>query len=325
MVRIEPSPRVVGGVSRRRVMLDVVGVLTGWAVVGCGGAGARPFRFSGIPDADKEQLARRYRVVAEHLRQALGRPAEYVHVPDYTAAVTALASGKIDAAWLGGVTSVQAEQRTPAGVHFVAARARDLRFRSYFIAHRAWVDRAELSARDDRGPQPLEELAALAPVLARGRFSFGAKSSTSGHVMPRWFLGASSVGLDPDTAFDGPPIHQLKGGHSATLRAVASGAVDFGVVNYAAWEAADAATQAAAPVVYVTPEYVDYCFVAHGSLGESVVEALRSALVGLSLDDPAQRAVLEAFGAEAFVAVEASQWDQIRSVLRALEPSGSRG
>lgn len=308
--------------SRRSFLGSGLGGAAAW---GCGVGGSRPFRFSGIPDADKEQLRRRYEVVARYLGQALQRPAEYVHVPDYTAAVTALASHKIDAAWLGGVTSVQAEQRTPAGVHFVAARAADLRFKSYFVANRAWIDRGELSARDERSPQPLADLAALAPVLARGRFSFGAKSSTSGHVMPRWFLRSEPVGLRPETAFDGPPLYQLEGGHSATLSAVASGAVDFGVVNYAAWESAEPAIQRAAPVVFVTPEYVDYCFVAHGGLEPGPLEALRTALVGLRAEEPTQREVLEAFSAEAFVAVQPEQWDQIRSVLQQLEADGGLG
>ncbi len=310
------------GLSRRSVIGGSAASVVAWA---CGGDRSRAFRFSGIPDADKEQLTRRYETVARYLSGALGRPAEYVHVPDYTAAVTALASHKIDAAWLGGVTSVQAEQRTPAGVHFVAARAADLRFRSYFVANRAWVDRGELSSVAERAPQGLSQLAALAPVLSKGRFSFGSKSSTSGHVMPRWFLHSPEVGLDPDTAFAGPAVHQLEGGHSATLAAVAGGAVDFGVVNFAAWESADASIQAAAPVVYVTPEYVDYCFVAHGSLDEGTRAALETALVGLRADRPEHAEVLAAFSASEFVAVEASQWEQIRSVVRQLEREGGFG
>ncbi|MCH9683465.1 MAG: PhnD/SsuA/transferrin family substrate-binding protein [Deltaproteobacteria bacterium] len=302
-----------------------LGAITASLSTGCGAAKALPFRFSGIPDADKDQLARRYEVVAQHLSTALGRPAQYVHVPDYTAAVTALAAHKIDAAWLGGVTAVQAEQRSPAGVRYVAARAADLQFRSYFVANRSWVDRGTLRERDDRSPQPLADLAALAPVFARGRLSFGARSSTSGHIMPRWFLQSEAVGIDPRTGFAGPPMYQLQGGHSATLAAVASGAADFGVVNFNAWESADADVRAAAPVVFVTPTYVDYCFVAHGSLAETTVQALRTALVDLDPQDPRDREVLAAFSAESFVAAQPEGWDQIRSVLQTLEQDGSLG
>lgn len=313
-----------GHYSRRSILKSSACTAALWGLGACK-TGAPPFRFSGIPDADKAELARRYEAVAAYLEKALGRPAQYVHVPDYTAAVTALASGKIDAAWLGGVTSVQAEQRTPAGVHFVAARATDLEFKSYFIANRSWVDRGELVARAERSPQPLHALAALAPTLARGSFSFGSKSSTSGHIMPRWFLSIPEVGLDPTSAFAKPAVYQLKGGHSATLSAVAGGAVDFGVVNYAAWESADPSVQAAAPVIYVTPTYVDYCFVAHGDLDSATVTALRNALVELQPSDPSQQEVLQAFSAKKFVAVQPEQWSEIRTVLRTLEDSGGLG
>ena len=318
--RQKPQPMAPGTTRRAFVGAASASVLA-WGTGSCSKGGPRPFRFSGIPDADKEELSRRYQAVADYLGRALQRPVEYVHVPDYTAAVTALASSKIDAAWLGGVTAVQAEERTPAGVHFVAAREVDLRFKSYFVANRSWVDRGALSARTDRSPQPLEALATLGPTLARGSFSFGAKSSTSGHIMPRWFLESEAVGLSPESSFEGPPGYQLKGGHSATLSAVSSAAVDFGVVNYAAWESADEATQQAAPVVYVTPEYVDYCFVAHGGLESKTVDALRKALVELDPADPTQREILTAFSAQAFVAAEASRWDQIRSVVKAMDES----
>jgi len=314
----DPTDRFV---ASRRLFLG--GMAAAAAAVGaCGKSGDRPFRFSGIPDADKDQLSRRYAAVADYLGKALGRPVEYVHVPDYTAAVVAMASGKIDAAWFGGVTAVQADQRTPAGVHFVAARPTDLRFRSYFIANQRWVADKTLTERTDRSPQTLRELAVLAPKLAEGSFSFGSKSSTSGHIMPRWFLSASEVGVDPATGFKGPPLYQLKGGHAATLRAVADGSVDFGVVNFAAWEAADKEIQASAPVVFVTPEYVDYCFVAHGGLDAANVASLRKALVGLAADNPEHTKVLEAFSTQRFVEVQKPQWNQIRAVLDALEKDG---
>ena len=66
---------------------------------GCGG-GPAPLRFTGIPDGDKQALKEGYAAVANYLSAALKTPVEAMHVPDYTAAVTALASGGIDFAWL---------------------------------------------------------------------------------------------------------------------------------------------------------------------------------------------------------------------------------
>lgn len=275
-------------------------------------------RFSGIPDADKAALREQYQSVADYLGQKLGRKVEYVHVPDYTAAVTALSSGQIDFAWLGGVTAVQAKQQSANQVAFVASRARDLRFRSYFIANADFAKKQKLAALDSKEKRSASDLSVLAPVMAKARLSFGAKSSTSGHIMPRYFLGRTPLSAIPEKSFAAPPAYQLQGGHHATMRAVASGAVDLGAVNYATWEAASSEQQAATPVVAVTPEYVDYAIVANKKMGEAAIEALTRALVGLDVKDPSQAAVLKAFSAKSFVPVKAQQWAQIESVLAEL-------
>ncbi len=292
-----------------------------WLSMGCGGT--KPLRFSGIPDGDKRALKTGYETVARHLSRALGAAVEYTHVPDYTAAVTALATGAVDFAWLGGVTTVQAESRTPGGVHFVAARSTDLHFKSYLIANREVAARKGLTALQDRSPGDLAALAALAPQLRGSSFSFGSKNSTSGHVMPRAFFSDPAVGLNPETDFAGGATYQLKGGHAATMRAVASAAVDFGVVNFAAWEAADASVRTDAPVVAVTPEYVDYCLVANARMPMPTVEKLRGALLGLDPADAADAEVLAAFSASRFVAVDPEDWDGIRGVLARWEPGAS--
>lgn len=291
-------------------------------LVGCR-KGPAPLRFSGIPDGDKEALKDGYAAVARYLSGALEVPVEPVHVPDYAAAVTSLASGGIDFAWLGGVTTVQAEQRTPTGLQFVAARESDLHFKSYFVANAEVAARAGLRTLVSREAGTLAELASVAAPMQGKRFSFGSKSSTSGHVMPRSFLSDPAVGIDPETYFAGGPVYQRQGGHAATLRSVASGAVDFGVLNFASWERADPQLQAKAPVVAVTPEYVDYCLVARGSMPTAQVDALRAAFVGLDAGVPEQAAVLDAFAAKKFVKADASQWSSIREVLTRLEAEGA--
>lgn len=305
---------------RRELLRGLAAAPCLWA--GCS-KGSPSLRFSGIPDGDKEALKDGYAAVARYLSSTLEVSVEAVHVPDYTAAVTSLASGGIDFAWLGGVTTVQAEQRTPGGVHFVAARESDLHFKSYVIANAAVATAAGLPPLSVREAGTLADLASLAAPLEGKRFSFGSKSSTSGHVMPRSFLLDPAVGIDPDTHFEGGPSYQRQGGHAATLRAVASGAVDFGVLNFASWEKADPQLQAKAPVIAVTPEYVDYCLVARGSMPEAQVSSLRAALLGLDAGVPEQAAVLEAFAAKTFVKADARAWDSIRSVLERLESEGA--
>jgi phosphonate transport system substrate-binding protein len=279
-------------------------------------------RLSGIPDSDKEKLTKQYEVVTSYLATELGIPVEYVHAPDYAAAVQGLASNKLDLVWLGGVTAVQAERETAGQARFVAAREEDLRFKSYFIAHRALVDDGTFTAVATRAPGTLADLAKLKPLFAERTFTFGAKASTSGHIMPRHFLESPEVEFSPETGFVSAPGFQVQGGHSATLQQVASGAYDLGVLNYTNWEKADAATQANAPVIFVTPEYVDYCFVAHARLGEALVERLRAALVALDPADPAEKGVLDVFSTTRFVPADPKAWDGIRAVLESGKERG---
>lgn len=288
-------------------------------------AAQKPLRFSGIPDGDKAALKDQYQKVAEYLGQKLHRKVEYVHVPDYTAAVTALSAGQIDFAWLGGVTAVQAKQQSGGKVSFVASRARDLKFRSYFIANPAFAQKHQLKSLSSPKARQESHLEVLAPVIGKAKLSFGAKASTSGHIMPRYFLGQAPLSVVPEKDFAAPPAYQLQGGHHATMRAVASGAADLGAVNYATWEASSPEMKAATPVVAVTPEYVDYAIVGHLRLGPEILTALTRALIALDPKDPKHAAVLKAFSAKSFVPVQASQWAQIESVLAELTKPNKLG
>jgi phosphonate transport system substrate-binding protein len=182
----------------------------------------------------------------------------------------------------------------------------DLHFKSYFIANSHAIADGKL--------RKLDSLEELAPMLEGLSFTFGSKQSTSGHIMPRYFMALA--GIDPERDIEGGPKYQLRGGHDATLRAVASGLVDFGALNYTTWEAATPNDKANAPIIYVTPDYVDYCLVAHNRLGADTIDKIRAALTKLDRQVPEHRQILDAFSAEKFVAANAGDWDGIRNVLK---------
>ena len=58
---------------------------------------------------------------------------EFTPVTDYAAAVEALATSKVDLAWFGGFTFVQAQLRSGGKVMPIVQRAEDEKFRSVFI------------------------------------------------------------------------------------------------------------------------------------------------------------------------------------------------
>ena len=281
-----------------------------------------PIRISGIPDADKEKLAKQYEVVTTWLSAELERKVEFVPVNDYAAAVTALASRKVDMVWLGGVTAVQAIEVTKNRCQPLFAREEDLKFKSYFIANKKLVDEGKFTAVTERKSMPLESLAALKPKFAEYTFTFGAKTSTSGHIMPRYFMEKPEVGLDPEKSFKQKPGYALQGGHSTVLSNVGSGAFDLGVLNYISWEQAKDEQKAQAPVIYVTPEYADYCMVGHGRLGPVLQIRIIKAFIMLDPAKERDKAVLDVFGAKKFVSLPSNFLDPITAIVKSAKQRG---
>ncbi len=284
------------------------------ALAGCGGdANAAPavIRLSAIPDFNKGTLDDTCKRLAAYLQKELGLDVRYDAANDYTASVNGLAANKLDLVWYGGVTSVEADDATNGEVTFVATRDIDLKFKTYFIANAAAVAAGKV--------RPVTRLEDLKPMLKELTFTFGDKKSTSGHIMPRHFM--VQAGIDPERDCKAPASYRPSGGHGATLASVISGEVDLGALNYSYYDKAKPEDRAKAPLVYTTPEYVDYCFVAHNRLGGETIQRIRAALTRLDPANPEHAAILKDWGAGRFVAADRSQWDGIRSVLKSL-PKG---
>jgi phosphonate transport system substrate-binding protein len=175
-------------------------------------------RISAIPDQNPEKLNRLYGLVADELSQQLGVPVKYVPMTDYTAAVSAFRTGNLDLVWFGGLTGVQARLQKP-GATVIAQRDIDAAFHSVFIANTA------------SGLKPLSNQKGLTALKGK-RFTFGSESSTSGRLMPQYFLNQAGVSLKSFAG--GAP--GFSGSHDATIALVQSGAYQAGVVNEQVWK-----------------------------------------------------------------------------------------
>ena len=72
-------------------------------------------RVSAIPDESPTELQRKFKPLGDYLKKETGLDVQFTPVTDYAAVVEGLASRKIDLAWLGGFTFVQAKLRTGGG------------------------------------------------------------------------------------------------------------------------------------------------------------------------------------------------------------------
>lgn len=264
-------------------------------------------KIGAIPDQNPEKLNRLYGSLSEELNASLDVPVRYVPVSNYAAAVSAFRSGSLDLVWFGGLTGVQARLQTP-GATVLAQRDIDAEFTSVFIANGA------------SGLQPFTSGDQLVELKGR-RLAFGSESSTSGRLMPQYFLGENGVSID-DLAGGGPGF---SGSHDATIAVVESGAYEVGALNEQVWRsnvAEGRVDPAKVAVIWRTPPYVDYHWVARPDLdarfGEGFTGRVQAALLALSPTTERGATVLDLFGAERFIPAQNDAYAKIEAVGRQL-------
>jgi len=252
-------------------------------------------RVTAIPDESPTELARKAAPLLAYLEQQLGQKVEFTPVTDYAAAVEVLVNRKVDLAWFGGFTFVQAKLRSGGRAVPLVQREEDEKFRSVVIS----ADPTVKSLADLKGKD----------------FSFGSQSSTSGHLMPRHFL--AQQGLDADKAFRRVAY---SGAHDATIAAVAAGRVTAGALNISVWQKfvdEKKVDPTAVRVIYTTPAYFDYNWTVHADLPAATRDKLRQAFLALKPGTPQADEILKLQRATRFVPTQAENYAGIESAAKA--------
>ena len=251
-------------------------------------------KVSAIPDEAPTELLRKFKPLGAYLEQELGMKVEFVPVADYAAVVEALAADRIDMAWLGGFTFVQARLKTGNAVPLVQ-REQDAEFTSKFITS----DPAVKSLQDLKGKT----------------FAFGSVSSTSGSLMPRYFM--LQDGIKPETFFSRVGY---SGAHDATAAWVQAGKVDGGVLNASVWDKLVAAGKVDTNKVKVfatTPTYYDYNWTVRGNLDADLQAKIKAAFLALDPAKPEQKAILDLQAASRFIETKPENYEGIEEAARA--------
>jgi phosphonate transport system substrate-binding protein len=252
-------------------------------------------KVSAIPDEAPTELQRKFAPLGRYLEREIGMKVEFIPVTDYAAVVESLATRKIDLAWLGGFTYVQAKYRTNGGATPIVQRQEDASFTSKFITAN-------------------ETVHALADLKGK-TFAFGSPSSTSGHLMPRYFL--LQAGIDPDRDLKNVAY---SGAHDATAAFVQSGKVDAGVLNASVWDKLAEQRKVDTGKVRVfatTPSYFDYNWTVRGGLDPVLVKKLTDAFLKLDPGNPEDREILALQRASKFIPTTPENYAGIESAARA--------
>ena len=251
-------------------------------------ADAPPLRVSMIPTTDPSKMLRDSEPLVARLEKATGRKVKLTIPQNYAAVVEAMVQGQLDLAHFGGFTFVQANKR--AGAVPLVQRERDRAFHSKFI-----------TARDD--------VKSLADLKGK-RFAFGDVNSTSGHLMPAYFM--RKEGVDPGV-IDGAIY---TGAHDATALAVAEKRVDAGALDEAVWDRLVKEGKIDANkvrVFWTTPAFVDYAWAVRKDLEPEIQKKLAQAFLTLDPASAEDKKVLDLLSATGkYVAVDVAAYAPLR-------------
>ncbi len=257
---------------------------------------AETLRVSAIPDEAPTELLRKFKPLGAYLEQQLGMKVEFTPVADYPAVVEALATDRLDMAWLGGFTFVQVRLKTGNAIPLVQ-REQDAQFTSKFITADANVK----SLADLKGKT----------------FAFGSVSSTSGSLMPRYFM--LQDGIKPESHFS---RIGYSGAHDATAAWVQAGKVDGGVLNASVWDKLVASGKVDTTKVRVfatTPSYFDYNWTVRGNLDPALVAKIKAAFLALDPAKPEHKAILDLQAASRFIETKPENYTGIEDAARAAD------
>jgi len=259
---------------------------------------AKEFVFTAIPDQDETKLQQRFGRVADYLTEQLGVEVKYIPVKSYAAAVTAFRNNQVQLAWFGGLSGVKARALV-AGSEALAQGVEDKQFETYFIANKA------------TGLQFSEDF----PKGIKGKvFTFGSKGSTSGRLMPEYYV-RENFKASPEDVFKRVGF---SGDHSRTIALVQSGAYEVGAVNFKVWDSEKAQGKIdtdQVSVIWKTPTYPDYQWSVRGDVdktwGKGFKEKIRYVLLKMNAPD-----LLAAFPRSGFIPASNADYKPIEDVAK---------
>ena len=254
-----------------------------------------------LPDMNESELRRRYDPLLQYLSEQTGLDFTLLLPGDYAELLRLFETGEIDLALFGGVTFVQAYDLHQAEP--LVMRDVDTRFVSVFLV---------------RHNDPATELSDLEKKV----LAFGDSLSTSGHLMPRYFLQQDKQIIPED--FFVQVIYS--GAHDKTTYMVRDGEADIGAVNAEIFNGMlrDGRLKPGdVRVVWQTPPYSDYVWAVPRHLNEDIKTQLRDAYLQLDFNEEHHRRILADLGAKSFLPAGIRQFQPLQQIAADLELFGS--
>ncbi|MES0491000.1 MAG: phosphate/phosphite/phosphonate ABC transporter substrate-binding protein [Leptospirales bacterium] len=237
-----------------------------------------------IPDAELKYLMQIHEPLLKHISKSLG--IEYkLMIPDsYEQLQEWFHQKKIDMAYFGGITFLNAHKNS--GAIPIVARDIDYSFYSYYIVRKNSNIQSTIESK-------------------KQRICFGSRLSTSGHVMPRYFL--EKEGISPEIFFS-EVIYS--GTHYNTIKFINENLCDIGVVSSTIFnKLADSKTISISNIRILskTPPYIDNVWAIQPYISKDLKIKIRNAFLNIDYHNPLQREILENIGAKSFLPISIIQ------------------
>jgi phosphonate transport system substrate-binding protein len=246
-----------------------------------------------LPDQNKDILKKKYHDLLKYLEKETGLDFILIVPESYAELIKLFNQGEIDLGYFGGVSFVQVYLESKSEP--LVFRDKDIKFTSSFITK---------SINSSNGIRDFKNKSLL----------FGSKSSTSGHIMPRYFMDIEKI--IPETFFSKV---EYSGRHDLTIQLILSGGFDIGVVNSLIIKemiADGRIEEEDVSVIWETPTYSDYVWATQEKMDSMVKVKIRNAFLSLSKDDPIQRSILDKLDGDHFIPAGVHDFSAIIKIFK---------
>ena len=251
----------------------------------------RILRIGVLPDRNPEVLERRFAPVLKYLSATLQLDCELVIPESYQDLLALFHDREIDLAYFGGYSYVKARQDDDA-IPLVMRRV-DTRFTSLFIVN---------------ANSPLQDLESL----ENKSIAFGSSLSTSGHLMPRYFLQQRNI--NPESFFGKV---EYSGAHDKTAYWVRDGVVDVGAANATTIRSMldeNLIKPNEIRILWETPPYADYVWAIRPQFAASFRTRIRDAFLQLSPGNADHAIVLQSLNAIGYLPADPDFFSRLASI-----------
>ena len=253
-------------------------------------------RISLVPDEGGDKKYKRYVAILDRFEESTGISYKYVPAKSYEDLVEKFINNEVDFAYFGGLAFLKAHKEVNAEP--LVMRDIDLKFTSYFLAS---------------GNSNLKNIKDF-----KGKtLSFGSKLSTSGHLMPRYFM--MQEGVIPETFFS-KIIYS--GAHDKTALLIRDGKADIGVSNskvidnmYSTGELKTKDVK----IIKTSPPYPDYVWAVQNYLPQSLKNSLRDTFTSLLYSDEMDRPLLNNVSSKLFIKADMADFKPLEDIAYKLK------